>query len=133
MEPQIIWIAAPVHADLSDNHCRKKFNEILKEAVEKFKDMKVLKALKGWDYKDPELVSSSVNNYTGLGVAHLWGAIDSVIKFWEGHEKNPVTVSGLLPAPQEEKDRHNPQCWRCTARLYNQRGSGNNKYFWSRH
>ena len=133
LEPQIIWIAAPVHADLSDNHCRKKFNEILKESIEKFKDMKVLKALRGWDYKDPELVSSSGNNYTGLRVARLWGAIDSAIKFWEGHAKNPVTVTGLLPTPHEGKEQQNPQRWRHTGKPYNQKGFGNNKYYWSRH
>ena len=90
----MIWFACPTHNLLLDNTRRIKFNDSMFLVMEKFPGMRMLSPKTGWNINDSDLISTSGNNYTGLGVVHLWKAIDDAIHFWDVHNGNPLRLLG---------------------------------------
>ena len=84
-EPQIIWIAPPMHKHFGDanNRRRAKHDEILHEVILTQPKMVYLKMLKEWDYHNGKLYIYDSDRFTSEGLYKYWESIDAAIRYWD--------------------------------------------------
>ena len=86
MYPQVFVVALLQHKIFKDNMNRFRFNKSIEVLARKYKEVKVLRMERRWNYEDPTLVSQE-GRITDEGLLTYWASIDEAIQFWETGKK----------------------------------------------
>ena len=78
--PQLYFIAPPRHGFFNDNEERKILFHCMEATVKSFDDVRLVKMMELWNFKDQELVNDE-GQFTSLGLTTYWASVDAAIAF----------------------------------------------------
>ena len=106
--PHVFWVALPLHKSFNNNNYRNKFSAAMGEVITNFKEMKLLKMRKHWDYENQQLFDSERDTYTNYGIAAYWASIDEAVEFWENGRKRNSRINKVYSVDDEQNSEENP-------------------------